>query len=224
MIPPEFPPVVMIALDPKFRDSELDPDTERMIRVAAGDRLAFDELVTRHFSSTVRIISSMMGSHTHSEDLAQDVFLRVYRSRQRYLPTARFTTWLGTITRNVVLNAKRTLSRRRVYPTQFCDDPDQVGEQTASMASPSVEYDNPGLISQRETTLLVRDAVDRLPQRQRRALELVHFGGLPYSQAAREMATTRKAVKSLLGRGRVSLKQALRRDPLVLEAVQSNRF
>ena len=91
----------MIAFDPSYDEEDFDPDTERMIRVSAGDRAAFDELVTRNFSSTVRIISSMMGSHRESEDLAQDVFLRVYRSRQRYLPTARFSTFLGTIIRKI---------------------------------------------------------------------------------------------------------------------------
>jgi RNA polymerase sigma-70 factor (ECF subfamily) len=104
----------MIAFDPNIADAKLDPDTERMVRVAAGDRRAFDELVRRNYSSTVRIISAMMGSTSQSEDIAQEVFLRTYRSRVRYLPTARFATFLGTIIRNTVLNAKRSQSRRLV--------------------------------------------------------------------------------------------------------------
>ena len=211
----------MIAFDPDHGQSEWDADTELMVRVASGDREAFDELVSRHFSSTVRIISSMMGTAAYSDDLAQDVFLRVYRGRQRYVPTAKFTTWLGTITRNVVLNAKRSLSRRRVYATQFCDDPDGANDRVAMIASPSFEVDYADAIRQREITVAVHDAICQLPQRQRQAMELVHFRGMPYVKAAEEMATTRKAIKSLLGRGRVTLKQILQCDQLAIEVSQA---
>ena len=198
----------MIVFDPHYDDSPLDRDTERMIRVAAGDRAAFDELVRRNFASTVRIISAMMGSYCHSEDLAQDVFLRVYRSRQRYLPTAKFSTWLGTIIRNVVLNAKRTRGRTRVYSTRFVED--WSNQEAAATIVPVVEYDLAEELDQKETVAIVTEAIDQLPRRQRMAIELVHFRGMTYSKAAAEMETTRKAVKSLLGRGRVSLQQRLR--------------
>lgn len=210
----------MIAFDPNLENSEWDADTELMVRVASGDRDAFDELVARHFPSTVRIISSMMGTPIYSEDLAQDVFLRIYRGRQRYVPTAKFTTWLGTITRNVVLNAKRSLSRRRVYAMQISDNHDS-SDPTAKVSSPSFEIDYAEGMLQQELSQTVREAVDQLPQRQRQAMELVHFRGLPYVQAAEEMATTRKAIKSLLGRGRVTLKQILESHPLPLEVTST---
>jgi len=211
----------MIAFDPSFLDSELDHDTECMIRASAGDREAFDELVSRHFPSTVRIISSMMGTTAYSEELAQDVFLRVYRSRERYLPTAKFTTWLGTITRNVVLNAKRSLSRQRIYTAQFSDDHDRPAEgRGMTVSSPSVEVDYVAKIGQREITSIVKNAVAKLPERPRQAMELVHFRGMPYADAAEEMATTRKAVKSLLGRGRLTLKQTLQCDRKAIEACE----
>ena len=111
----------MIAFDPHHDDFHLDADTQRMTRVASGDRAAFDELVRHNFDSTVRIVASMMGSRCDAEDIAQDVFLRVYRSRHRYLPTAKFSTFLGTIIRNTVLNAKRSLARARVRTTEFVD-------------------------------------------------------------------------------------------------------
>ncbi|MEM1068980.1 MAG: RNA polymerase sigma factor [Planctomycetota bacterium] len=207
----------MIAFDPNISESEWDTDTECMIRVASGDREAFNELVSRHFPSTVRIISAMMGNSANAEDLAQDVFVRVYRSRQRYVPTARFTTWLGTITRNVVLNAKRSLSRQRVYATQFSDDHESASEQVATVPSPSFEVDYAEILRRRETVAAVQEAVDQLPSRQRQAMELVHFQGMPYIVAAEEMETTRKAIKSLLGRGRVSLKQILERHETSIE-------
>jgi RNA polymerase sigma-70 factor (ECF subfamily) len=201
----------MIAFDSRYDDSTLDPDTERMVRVAAGDRAAFDELVRRNFASTVRIISAMMGSYCQSEDLAQDVFLRVYRSRQRYLPTAKFSTWLGTIVRNVVLNAKRTRGRSRVYSTKFVDDWSPAEHEFGTTIAPLVEYNLAEELDQQETVAVVTQAIGQLPQRQRMAIELVHFRGMSYDNAAVEMDTTRKAVKSLLGRGRITLGKNLER-------------
>lgn len=199
----------MIAFDPSYDDSTLDPDTERMVRVAAGDRAAFDDLVRRNFSSTVRIISAMMGSCCQSEDLAQDVFLRVYRSRQRYLPTAKFSTWLGTIVRNVVLNAKRTRGRSRVFSMTFADDWPPVNRPFQTTIAPVLEFNLAAELECKETVAIVTGAMGKLPRRQRRAIELVHFRGMTYEEAALEMDTTRKAVKSLLGRGRRALARIL---------------
>jgi RNA polymerase sigma-70 factor (ECF subfamily) len=201
-----------IAFDPNHDHCELDPDTERMIRVAAGDRAAFDELVVPHFPSTVRIISALMGSLGQSEDLAQDVFLRIYQSRERYVPTARFTTWLGTITRNAVLNAKRSLARRRIFATQFSDHriPTEAGSHTT--AAPWAELDLHLRMDEQETSAAVRRAMEELPVRQRKAIELVDFRGMTYLKAAAEMATSPKAIKSLIKRGRSSLQPSLRSE------------
>ncbi len=202
----------MIAFDPSYDESSLDPDTERMTRVAAGDLQAFDELVRRNFASTVRIISAMMGSPTQSEDLAQDVFLRIFRSRQRYVPTAKFSTFLGTVTRNVVLNAKRSLARNRVGTTQFVDDRSRCSADASATAVPIVQQDLAGELDGRRTAMKVRQAIGQLPPRQRRAIELVYFHGMTYAGAAEEMQTSWKAVKSLLGRGRGALGKSLRKE------------
>ncbi len=193
----------MIAFDPSYDDSDLDPDTERMTRVAAGDEAAFDELVLGNFESTVRIISAMMGSSSHAEDLAQEVFMRIFRSRERYLPTAKFSTWLGTIIRNVVLNAKRSLSRNRVFAVDFSEDWSQTDGQSGGSAVPLVEFDPIGQLDQQQIVIAVSEAVEQLPRRQRTAIELVYFRGMTYSKAAREMHTSWKAVKSLLGAAEV---------------------
>lgn len=198
----------MIAFDPTYDDSKLDADTERMTRVASGDREAFDELVRRHFDSTVRIIASMMGSRSLAEDLAQDVFLRVFRSRERYVPTAKFSTWLGTIIRNVVLNAKRGLSRSRVRFANFAEDAGAEGEST--MPSPSVDWDPTEALDRQAKARSVNLAIRDLPGRQQRAIDLVYFKGMSYVSAAKEMETSWKAVKSLLGRGRSALGVSLR--------------
>lgn len=200
----------MIAFDTNYDDASLDADTECMIRVAAGDHAAFDELVHRNFHTTVRIITSMMGSASYSEDLAQDVFLRIYRSRQRYLPTAKFSTFLGTVIRNTVLNAKRSLSRRRVHATEFVDDGSAIEAESGVVVTPRVEYDLAKEMDEREIGVSVKEAIACLPHRQRDAIELVHFAGMTYVRAAQEMETSRKAVKSLLGRGRASLERSLK--------------
>lgn len=200
----------MIALDLSYDDSRLDPDTERMIRVAAGDRAAFDELVRRNFGSTVRIISKLMGSESQSEDLAQDVFLRVYRSRERYVPSAKFSTFLGTVIRNTVLNAKRSLSRSRICSTDIETLQSAGKGEFGDVAIPSVEFDLAEQLDDQQTVAIVNQAISRLPRRQRMAIELVHVRGLTYMGAANKMETSRKAVKSLLGRGRAALGDTLR--------------
>jgi RNA polymerase sigma-70 factor (ECF subfamily) len=199
----------MIAFDPNIADAKLDPNTERMIRVAAGDRGAFDELVRRNYSSTVRIISAMMGSTSQSEDIAQEVFLRIYRSRVRYLPTARFATFLGTIIRNTVLNAKRSQSRSRARTSQFVDERWRHDGKGETMPAPAIEFDLPRELDVQQTVANVNHAIGQLPTRQRTAIELVHFRGLSYMSAAQEMDTSSKAVKSLLGRGRATLGNSL---------------
>lgn len=200
----------MIAIDKRFREFDTDPDTQRMMRAAAGDRDAFDELFERYFTSTVRIIASMLGSMSSAEDLAQDVFLRLYRSRERYVPTAKFSTFLGTIIRNTVLNEKRRLSRQRVSFTQFVDGCPAFQDDAGRTATPMVEEDLAHRLDQQQTRTTVHQAMSQLPCRQRLAIELVHFQGKTYVAAARELETSRKAVKSLLGRGKQALAIALR--------------
>ena len=199
----------MIAFDNHYRDFDSDPDTGRMIRVAAGDREAFNELVQRNFASTVRIIGSMLGNYSRAEDLAQDVFLRVYRSRQRYLPTAKFSTFLGTIIRNTVLNEKRRLSRQRDSTAQFVDGGANQDAESGMVPAPAYEVDFVEHLDREHIRSVVSAALADLPLRQRRAIELVHFHGMTYVKAAQEMETSRKAVKSLLGRGRQQLSEIL---------------
>jgi RNA polymerase sigma-70 factor (ECF subfamily) len=201
---------LMIAFNSQYRDYDADPDTARMIRVSQGDERAFDELVARNFASTVRVIASMLGGSSTAEDLAQDAFLRVYRSRHRYLPTAKFSTFLGTIIRNTVLNEKRRLSRQRVSFTQFADR-GSIGANDASgiAEAPCYEVDFARRLDFEQAKIRLNRAIVNLPSRQRRAVELVYLQGLSYVKAAEEMATSRKAVKSLLGRGRQSLLESL---------------
>ena len=90
-----------------------DPDARLMLKVRDDDAAAFEELVLRYQGRLLAVLEHLVGKRDLAEDLAQEVFLRVYRARKRYQPTAKFSTWLFTIANNVASNAKRSLSRRR---------------------------------------------------------------------------------------------------------------
>ena len=97
----------------KARKYELmDPDVRLMLQVRDGNAAAFESLVAKHQNKLVMVLSHLVHNRSLAEDLAQDVFLRVYRARERYVPTAKFSTWLYTITHNVASNALRKSSRR----------------------------------------------------------------------------------------------------------------
>ncbi len=199
----------MIAFDRNFADFEEDHDTALMVRASQGDQAAFNDLVERNFASAVRIIAAMLGHDARAEDLAQEVFIRVYRSRERYIATAKFSTFLGTVIRNAVLNEKRRLSRQRVSFAHFVDGGVSDEPTSDSVSAPAYEVDLISHLDRQQTESSVRAAIAELPGRQRRAIELVHFHGMTYVKAAEEMKTSRMAVKSLLGRGRQSLGDAL---------------
>ena len=98
-----------------------DPDVRLMLRVRDGDATAFEELVLRYQNRLLTVLENLTGNRDLAEDLTQEVFMRVYRARERYSPQARFSTWLFTIANNVASNARRTLARRRevhIEPTQ----------------------------------------------------------------------------------------------------------
>lgn len=184
-----------------------DFDTDLMIRVRHDDVDAFVELYQRHYQRVVRTVSRMLNRETFAEDIAQQVFMQAYRARSRYVPTAKFTTWLGTITRNVVFNHRRTLSRRPepITPSQsgaeyhWLSDLCESGE-----AEPSCQFE------QSESRRRVRAAVSNLQGRQQTAVELVYMRGYSHRQAADAMESTVPSIKQLLHRGRTKLMSDLR--------------
>ncbi len=193
----------------RYRQS--DPDVRLMLRVQDGDAGAFEELVRRYQARLVRLFHHIGPSPAVAEDLTQEVFLRVYRARSRYEPGAKFATWLFTIAANVARNAARMHGRRR--EVSEADTKRGVNDSQPNLIS-GLALDASGLMPARlvegeERAAIVRRAVESLGERQRMALILSRFENMSYLEIAETMGLTSKAVKSLLSRARVNLKEAL---------------
>nr|WP_231617383.1 sigma-70 family RNA polymerase sigma factor [Novipirellula aureliae] len=194
------------------RYQQSDPDVRLMLRVKEDDAGAFEELVRRYEARLVRLMHALGPRHDLAEDLAQETFLRVYRSRKRYEPGAKFSTWLFTIAGNVARNAKRSVSRRREVSEVDAPRTENAASDAQMLASTALEAS--GLMPTRlvegdERAEIVRVAVSSLSDRQRMALMLSRFENLSYAEIAETMDLTPKAVKSLLSRARVNLKEIL---------------
>jgi len=184
-----------------------------MLRVKEDDAGAFEDLVRRYQDRLVRLFHHIGPGPEQAEDLTQDVFLRVYRSRARYEPGAKFSTWLFTIAGNVARNAARSHGRRREVAE--ADARRSVNDSQPSLIA-SMALDASSLMPARvvegeERAELVRRAVQALGDRQRMALMLSRFENMSYVEISESMDLTTKAVKSLLSRARVNLKELLAR-------------
>ena len=178
-----------------------------MIRIAKGDDHAFQVLVERHQSSVLNLIYRFIGERTTSQDLAQEVFLRVWEAAKTYEPKARFTTWLYRITTNLCLNELKA-SRRKKWLRFFQADTDEmtVGEEEFSDGSPSPE----DLLLSRERSRQITEALQSLPENQRMALILKRYEGLSYEEIARILGCSVSAVESLLVRAKKNLQEKFR--------------
>ena len=194
-----------------MRYQQSDPDVRLMLRVKEDDAGAFEALVRRYESRLLRLMQHLGPRADLAEDLAQETFLRVYRARKSYVPGAKFSTWLFTIAGNVARNASRSVSRR--HEVNEIDAPNKTaGEAGPLLASTVTEAS--GLMPVRivegdERAEIVRIAVSSLGERQRMALILSRFEQMSYAEIAETMGLTTKAVKSLLSRARVNLKEIL---------------
>jgi len=188
----------------------LDPDVALMLAVKEGDDDAFEELVGRHGPRLVGFFRRHMGDRDLAEDLAQETFLKVYRARKTYRPSARFRTWLLTIATNLMLNTRRYESKR-LHVSLEVRDGSSEGDGRSSLMDPRA--DGPPEASERdEIRRRVRLAVLELPENQRIAVALHRFEGLSYKEVAEVMGTTVKAIKSLLNRAKENLRRRLERD------------
>jgi RNA polymerase sigma-70 factor (ECF subfamily) len=180
-----------------------------MLQVRDDNAAAFDELMLRYQNRMVTVLEHLVGRRDQAEDLAQDVFLRVYRARKRYVVGAKFSTWLYTIANHVASNALRSLARRpEVNLTARPDDSGGVSALdkmalAASGAMPARQLDKTELRD------VVRAALAGLSERQRMAVLLNKFEGMCYADIATTMEMSPQAIKSLLSRARVNLKQSL---------------
>jgi RNA polymerase sigma-70 factor (ECF subfamily) len=186
-----------------------DPDVRLMLSVRQGNAGAFEQLVRRYQDRILAILRHLITQKESAEDLAQEVFLRVYRARETYAPNAKFSTWIFTITQNVAKNANRQFSRKR--ETQMSSGNSDSGRQTTleQLAADASGLQPTRQLAQMEMGEVVRLALESLPQRQRMAVMLAKFESMSYQEIADTMGLTVPAIKSLLSRARNNLKDAL---------------
>ena len=186
-----------------------DPSTALMLRVRDGDAAAFTELVGLWQGRLVTLFLHHTGDHATAEDLAQEVFLRVYRSRAGYKPTAKFTTWIHTIANNVASDLRQRAYRRleRGVPVTASASSSRIGLAELAVAASGLVPAR--LADRRELREVVRRAVADLGERQRMAVLLAKFEQCSYEEIAAAMGLSVPAVKSLLFRARDQLRAAL---------------
>jgi len=187
-----------------------DPDTQLMVRFAEGDERAFDRIVENFRNQVFGIIHRYVGDWAAAEDCSQEVFLRIYRLKSSYTPTARLSTLVYRITTNLCLNVVRDASKRQAVSLDAPHGPEgpPLG---ATLEHASAEAPGDALEA-RERAEMVWKALSRIPDRQRIALILHRFEALSYAEIAQALETNVDAVKALLSRARQSLADALRAD------------
>lgn len=186
-----------------------DPDIRLMLRVRDDDATAFAELVELYHSRLVTVMRHLVGSPEEAEDLAQEVFLRVYRGRKKYHPKAKFSTWLFTIANHLALNVLRSRQRKPVVPLNLRDS-GPLGPRPAEQLVLGRDQPPHQRMQQQELAAVVQQALETLNERQRIAVVLNKFEDMNYAEIAEVMGLTTKAVKSLLSRARENLRLALR--------------
>ena len=190
--------------------SHPEPETENSRDVALmlmvqrnDDHEAFRELIERHQNAVIGTVAKMLSNHSEAEDIAQQVFLRLWKSRKRYQETAKFTTFLYTITRNLVFNESRRKSRRKLLSLDQKKEEYELEVPANPNQRPDVEHLNQELRS------AIDRAIEALPEKQRLAVILRRYQNLPYEEIADVLDLTVSAVKSQLFRARVSLRESL---------------
>jgi RNA polymerase sigma-70 factor, ECF subfamily len=187
-----------------------DPDTQLMMRFAAGDDRAFDRIVESFQRQVFGVIHRYLGGAPNVDDVSQEVFIRLYKMRKSYKPTAKLSTLVYRIAANLCTNVIRDEGRRRGVPLDAA-----YGDDDAPLSS-SISDDTAAppdqTIEERERAQIVRNALSKIPDRQRMALVLHRFEGLSYLEIAEALETNVDAVKSLLSRARQSLADELQKD------------
>ena len=174
-----------------------------MALIAVGDTQALEKLIERHQALVIGTVARMLGSNSDVEDLAQQVFLRVWRSAGRYVPRAKFTTWLLKITRNLVFNEMRRTKRQAHVPIQPETQVEELPMKDESVQSPAES------LLEHELQRAIEDAIIELPTTQRMALILRRYEGRSYEEIADILELSVPAVKSVLFRARTELRARL---------------
>ena len=180
-----------------------------MLQVRDGNAAAFEALVNKHQKRLVMVLEHLVSDRAQAEDLAQDVFLRVFGARERYVPTAKFSTWLYTITHNVASNSIRKSSRRKEVNLVSSPSGSVPVQPLHTMAKDKSNLMPTRLADQKEMANVIYEAIQSLGPRQRMAMLLSKYEGMSYNEIAEAMDLTTQAVKSLLSRARGNLKETL---------------
>jgi RNA polymerase sigma-70 factor (ECF subfamily) len=183
-------------------------DVDVMLRVKTGDESAFAYLVQKYRRSMVGFMYRMCHNPSTAEELAQEVFLRVYRSRTSYEPSAKFTTWLYRIATNLAVNHARDTRHERPENTVRLDEPDQETGTTPDLADDSLTAEEQ--ILKRERLAAIRSKVNALPERQRIAVIMHKYQQMDYRQIAGVLKLSESATKSLLFRAYETLREQLK--------------
>jgi len=186
----------------------LDPDAALMLRVKRGDMKAFEALAEKYKQPIVNMMYRMLRDLDEAEDLAQNVFLRVYHSAGRYRVSAKFSTWIFTIARRLCLNEIR---RRGRHPAESLESSQSDRDEQAPRQFEDVKTFTPTEASlQAELAQKIEEALAQLPEKQRLAIVLCRQEELSYEEIARVLGCSVPATKSLIHRGRETLKEKLK--------------
>ena len=188
---------------------EMLSDAEVMLRVAAGDDAAFDYLVEKFRRPMNSFMYRMTRNQAVAEELAQEVFLRVYRSRQTYAASAKFTTWLYRIATNLAVNHARDTRHERPENTVNIDEPDTETGMTVDVADRGLNAEQQ--ILRRERLAAIKREVEALPERQRAAVLMHKYQNMDYKQIAAVLNLSESATKSLLFRAYETLRETLKK-------------
>jgi RNA polymerase sigma-70 factor (ECF subfamily) len=188
--------------------AESDSDVAAMLRVKTGDEAAFSYLVQKYRRPMVGFMFRFCHNPSTAEELAQEVFLRVYRSRTGYEPSAKFTTWLYRIATNLAVNHARDTRHERPENVVRLDEPDQETGTTPDLADdePSTE----AKMVKRERLAAIRSKVNALPERQRLAVIMHKYQEMDYREIAGVLKLSESATKSLLFRAYETLREQLK--------------
>ena len=190
---------------PPARTPEDIEDVRLMELVSTGDTAAFEQLVERHQRLVVGTVSRMLGNNSDAEDIAQQVFVRVWKSASRYVARAKFTTWLLKITRNLVFNELRRRSRHAQVPLQTESEEEERPIRDDQAMVPDAS------LLEHELQEAIDAAIANLPESQRLAVILRRYEELSYEEIAETLDQSVSAVKSLLFRARTELRASLSR-------------
>ncbi len=185
----------------------IPPSEDLMARIAKGDEGAFETLVNRHQTSILNLIYRYIGDRTQAKDLAQEVFIRVWKSAKTYKREAKFTTWLYRIAINLCLNALESSHRKKWFSFNRSDeDGKRTLEETLADSGPSAE----DILLEKERSRQISDALQSLPENQRMALVLKRYDNLSYQEIAQVIGCSVSAVESLLVRAKRTLQEKLK--------------